>query len=127
MARLCGLRDSERVSIRPTHGLMVHARRAAVGAVCGSVAGVVLALMQSHPFEGLILGAAAGTVFALALPARPEASAGTALTTATLGIAAWLIVDILLGPVLSGRPPQWTAVGMRAAFPGLVGWRFRRR
>jgi len=101
---------------------MVHARRAAVGAVCGSVAGVVLALMQSHPFEGLILGAAAGTVFALALPARPEASAGTALTTATLGIAAWLIVDILLGPVLSGRPPQWTAVGMRAAFPGLVGW-----
>ncbi|MBC5800488.1 MAG: NAD(P)/FAD-dependent oxidoreductase [Candidatus Eremiobacteraeota bacterium] len=86
------------------------------------MAGVILALTQSHPFVGLGLGAVAGAAFALALRARPDASADTALTTATLGIAAGIIVDVLLEPVLRGRAPQWTAAGMRAVFPGFVGW-----
>ncbi len=44
------------------------------------------------------------------------------MTGATLGVGLWAAVSIVLWPVLSGRSPQWSAAGMRAAFPALVAW-----
>src|SRR5260370_2671067 len=54
----------------------------------------------------------------------PASSLDAATSGATLGIGLWVAVTIIVLPLVSGTAPQWSATGMRAAFPALIGWIF---
>ena len=55
-------------------------------------------------------------------PTRFSSSLEAATTGATFGVALWVLVTIIVVPVIAKGSPQWSAAGMRAAFPWLVGW-----
>jgi len=43
---------------------------------------------------------------------------------ATVGVAAWVVARVILLPLLTAHGAQWSDVGLRSAFPALVGWMF---
>jgi NADH dehydrogenase len=99
-----------------------YVRRSLIGLLAGVLSSVILVLTLSDQPAGLLLGILVGICYTTAFRPAPQAHAGSAMRAAAGGIVLWGGISIILLPLLSGQPPQWTPQGMRLLFPALAGW-----
>ena len=97
-------------------------RRTSIGILAGGLASPALAFITA-PWElGLLFGIALGGLYAASLRPASGAYADNLMAGAALGIPVWSLISVVALPIFAGQPPAWSAEGIRAHFPALVGW-----
>jgi len=97
-------------------------RRSLVGTLAGAVASCVLVATLGQPILIVLLGAAIGIGYAVALDPTRGAYVDSLMAGGALGVPLWGLISVIAIPLFSKRMPEWSAEQMRTHFPALVGW-----
>ncbi len=97
-------------------------RSCMTGLLAGFVSSFVLAATLESIPVAVFFGSVIGIAYVVAFRNEQRLYVDSVMTAAALGIPLWAFVSVVGFPLISGRPPRWTAEGMRTMLPQLIAW-----
>ncbi|MBV8331089.1 MAG: NAD(P)/FAD-dependent oxidoreductase [Verrucomicrobia bacterium] len=97
-------------------------RTGGLGLLAGAIASIPLMWGLGHPLSSVAMGAVIGILYSLSTGYTPRAYADNLMAAGALGVPLWGLISVIMFPVLSGQRLDWSAEGVRAHSPELLGW-----